>query len=154
MKKTITIEEKENGEVFVEYELLKRECKAAKRDYDKALEKKAEYYYSVLPGASDTSKKLIKTECTNDKFLNYTIKIQEIDSEIEVRKNLYGNLSYRLKLKEIELRNSKELLDRIYVYRYLDRYKVNKIARIVEYSREQTYRKIREIDKKINDDTK
>lgn len=143
-----------NEELFVEYELLKRECKAAKRDYDKALEKKAEYYYSVLPGASDTSKELIKTECTNDKFLNYTIKIQEIDSEIEVRKNLYGNLSYRLKLKEIELRNSKELLDRIYVYRYLDRYKVNKIARIVEYSREQTYRKIREIDKKINDDTK
>lgn len=143
-----------NEELFVEYELLKRECKAAKRDYDKALEKKAEYYYSVLPGASDTSKELIKTECTNDKFLNYTIKIQEIDSEIEVRKNLYGNLSYRLKLKEIELRNSKELLDRIYTYRYLDRYKVNKIARLVEYSREQTYRKIREIDKKINDDTK
>ena len=47
----------------------------------------------MLPGASDTSKELIKIECTNDKFLNYTIRIQEIDSEIDVRKNLYGNLS-------------------------------------------------------------
>ena len=141
-------------ELFIEYELLKRECKLAKREYDKALEKKAEYYYSVLPGASDTSKELIKTECTNDKFLNYTIRIQEIDSEIDVRKNLYGNLSYRLKLKEIELRNSKELLDKIYTYRYLDRYKVNKIARLVEYSRAQLYRKLDEIDKKVKDETK
>lgn len=141
-------------ELFIEYELLKRECKLAKREYDKSLEKKAEYYYSVLPGANDTSKELIKTECTNDKFLNYTIRIQEIDSEIDVRKNLYGNLSYRLKLKEIELRNSKELLDRIYTYRYLDRYKVNKIARLVEYSRAQLYRKLDEIDKKVKDETK
>lgn len=141
-------------ELFIEYELLKRECKLAKREYDKALEKKAEYYYSVLPGASDTSKELIKIECTNDKFLNYTIRIQEIDSEIDVRKNLYGNLSYRLKLKEIELRNSKELLDKIYTYRYLDRYKVNKIARLVEYSRAQLYRKLDEIDKKVKDETK
>ena len=141
-------------ELFLEYELLKRECKLAKKEYDKALEKKAEYYYSVLPGASDTSKELIKIECTNDKFLNYTIRIQEIDSEIDVRKNLYGNLSYRLKLKEIELRNSKELLDKIYTYRYLDRYKVNKIARLVEYSRAQLYRKLDEIDKKVKDETK
>lgn len=126
-------------ELFIEYELLKRECKLAKREYDKALEKKAEYYYSVLPGASDTSKELIKTECTNDKFLNYTIRIQEIDSEIDVRKNLYGNLSYRLKLKEIELRNSKELLDRIYTYRYLDKLKVKVIGIKIRYGKSQTY---------------
>lgn len=138
-----------NEELFVEYELLKRECKAAKRDYDKALEKKAEYYYSVLPGASDTSKELIKTECTNDKFLNYTIKIQEIDSEIEVRKNLYGNLSYRLKLKEIELRNSKELLDRIYLLIYEDKVKIKNIARRLGYSYQRIYQLKDEINIKI-----
>ena len=138
-----------NEELFVEYELLKRECKAAKRDYDKALEKKAEYYYSVLPGASDTSKELIKTECTNDKFLNYTIKIQEIDSEIEVRKNLYGNLSYRLKLKEIELRNSKELLDRIYLLIYEDKVKIKNIARRLGYSYQRIYQLKHEINNKI-----
>ena len=142
-----------NEELFVEYELLKRECKVAKRDYDKALEKKAEYYYSVLPGASDTSKELIKTECTNDKFLNYTIKIQEIDSEIEVRKNLYGNLSYRLKLKEIELRNSKELLDRIYVYRYLDKLNVKAIGIKIQYGKSQTYDYITKIKNMIENAT-
>ena len=140
-------------ELFIEYELLKRECKSAKREYDKALEKKAEYYYSVLPGASDTSKELIKTECTNDKFLNYTIRIQEIDSEIDVRKNLYGNLSYRLKLKEIELRNSKELLDRIYTYRYLDKLKVKVIGIKIRYGKSQTYDYITKIKNMIENAT-
>lgn len=140
-------------ELFIEYELLKRECKLAKREYDKALEKKAEYYYSVLPGASDTSKELIKTECTNDKFLNYTIRIQEIDSEIDVRKNLYGNLSYRLKLKEIELRNSKELLDRIYTYRYLDKLKVKMIGIKIRYGKSQTYDYITKIKNMIENAT-
>lgn len=140
-------------ELFIEYELLKRECKSAKKEYDKALEKKAEYYYSVLPGASDTSKELIKTECTNDKFLNYTIRIQEIDSEIDVRKNLYGNLSYRLKLKEIELRNSKELLDRIYTYRYLDKLKVKVIGIKIRYGKSQTYDYITKIKNMIENAT-
>lgn len=140
-------------ELFIEYELLKRECKLAKREYDKTLEKKAEYYYSVLPGASDTSKELIKTECTNDKFLNYTIRIQEIDSEIDVRKNLYGNLSYRLKLKEIELRNSKELLDRIYTYRYLDKSKVKVIGIKIRYGKSQTYDYITKIKNMIENAT-
>lgn len=140
-------------ELFIEYELLKRECKSAKREYDKSLEKKAEYYYSVLPGASDTSKELIKTECTNDKFLNYTIRIQEIDSEIDVRKNLYGNLSYRLKLKEIELRNSKELLDRIYTYRYLDKLKVKVIGIKIRYGKSQTYDYITKIKNMIENAT-
>lgn len=140
-------------ELFIEYELLKRECKLAKREYDKALEKKAEYYYSVLPGASDTSKELIKTECTNDKFLNYTIRIQEIDSEIDVRKNLYGNLSYRLKLKEIELRNSKELLDKIYTYRYLDKLKVKVIGIKIRYGKSQTYDYITKIKNMIENAT-
>lgn len=140
-------------ELFIEYELLKRECKLAKREYDKALEKKAEYYYSVLPGASDTSKELIKIECTNDKFLNYTIRIQEIDSEIDVRKNLYGNLSYRLKLKEIELRNSKELLDRIYTYRYLDKLKVKVIGIKIRYGKSQTYDYITKIKNMIENAT-
>lgn len=140
-------------ELFIEYELLKRECKLAKKEYDKALEKKAEYYYSVLPGASDTSKELIKTECTNDKFLNYTIRIQEIDSEIDVRKNLYGNLSYRLKLKEIELRNSKELLDRIYTYRYLDKLKVKVIGIKIRYGKSQTYDYITKIKNMIENAT-
>lgn len=140
-------------ELFIEYELLKRECKSAKKEYDKALEKKAEYYYSVLPGASDTSKELIKTECTNDKFLNYTIRIQEIDSEIDVRKNLYGNLSYRLKLKEIELRNSKELLDRIYTYRYLDKLKVKVIGIKIRYGKSQIYDYITKIKNMIENAT-
>lgn len=140
-------------ELFIEYELLKRECKSAKREYDKSLEKKAEYYYSVLPGASDTSKELIKTECTNDKFLNYTIRIQEIDSEIDVRKNLYGNLSYRLKLKEIELRNSKELLDKIYTYRYLDKLKVKVIGIKIRYGKSQTYDYITKIKNMIENAT-
>ena len=138
----------EDKELFIQYHELKKEYIKAKYDYDKALDKKAEYLYSVLPGASNTESEMIKGS-VSDKLLNYTIKSAEIEKEIEVRRNLMDNLSYRLKLKALELRSSKELLDKIYMYRYIDRVRVNKFCRLIGYSREQTYRKIKEIEEKL-----
>jgi len=143
----------EDKELFLEHYNLKKEYREAKIQYEKALDKKSEYLYSILPKSARLDQEIYHGS-SNDRFLNYTIKLTEIDKEVEVRRNLMDNLLYRLKLKTHELRDSKETLDRIYIYRYVDKVKVNKFCRLVGYSREQTYRKIREIDKILKDDTK
>lgn len=135
-------------ELFVEYEKLKKEVNNAKKDYDKALERKALYAYSILPGSSKIDNSQLKIKTTSDNFLEYTIKIEEIEKEIEIRKNLADVLTYRLKLKLLDLRESKEILDKIYVYRYVDNMKVRYICIKTNYSKTQVYRLLEEIRKK------
>lgn len=138
----------EDKELFIQYHELKKEYTKAKIDYNRASEKKAEYMYSVLPGGTNNETELVKGG-SSDKLLNYTIRMDEIEKEIEVRRNLRDYLLYRLKLKAIELKNSREILDRIYYYSYVERLKVNKFCRLIGYSRAQTYRKLEEIQEKL-----
>lgn len=47
--------------------------------------------------------------------------------------------------KETELRNSTEWIDKIYVYKYLEKFKVKKIINIMPYEAAQVYRMLNEI---------
>ena len=143
-------------ELFVEHYRLNEEYKEAKKEFDKALEKKSQLLYSVVPKAANFENELIKGSSSN-KFLNYTIKMEEIDKEINVRRNLRDVLAYRLKLKEIELKKSDNILDKVYYLKIVERMKVKYISIKINYSKEQTYRflkKIAEDLKMTQNDTK
>lgn len=134
-------------ELFVEHYRLNEEYKEAKKAFDKALEKKSELLYSVVPKSANFENELVKGSSSN-KFLNYTIKMEEIDKEINVRRNLRDVLAYRLKLKEIELKKSDNILDKVYYLRIVERIKVRQICIKINYSKTQTYRILEEVRKK------
>ena len=69
---------------------------------------------------------------------NIDQRLIEIKAILEDRENL-------LKLKEEELKNSSNIQDKIYVYRYINRMKIYKISRTVGYSEAQIYRLLRVI---------
>lgn len=143
-------------ELFVEHYRLNEEYKEAKKEFDKALEKKSQLLYSVVPKSANFENELVKGSSSN-KFLNYTIKMEEIDKEINVRRNLRDVLAYRLKLKEIELKKSDNILDKVYYLKIVERMKVKYISIKINYSKEQTYRflkKIAEDLKMTQNDTK
>lgn len=143
-------------ELFVEHYRLNEEYKEAKKEFDKALEKKSQLLYSVVPKSANFENELVKCSSSN-KFLNYTIKMEEIDKEINVRRNLRDVLAYRLKLKEIELKKSDNILDKVYYLKIVERMKVKYISIKINYSKEQTYRflkKIAEDLKMTQNDTK
>ena len=140
-------------ELFIEHYKLNEEYKEAKKEFDKALEKKSQLLYSVVPKSANFENELVKGSSSN-KFLNYTIKMEEIDKEINVRRNLRDVLEYRLKLKEIELKKSDELADKIYILKYIEHLKVKYISIKVNYSKAQTYRILDEILTKIKNETK
>ena len=143
-------------ELFVEHYRLNEEYKEAKKEFDKALEKKSQLLYSIVPKSANFENELVKGSSSN-KFLNYTIKMEEIDKEINVRRNLRDVLAYRLKLKEIELKKSDNILDKVYYLKFVERMKVKYISIKINYSKEQTYRflkKIAEDLKMTQNDTK
>ncbi|HHX71278.1 MAG TPA: hypothetical protein GX708_24945, partial [Gallicola sp.] len=57
---------------------------------------------------------------------------------------------YFLKKKAIELKNSKEIKDKIYYYKYVERLKVRHIPCKVNYSRSRTYELLKEIEETLN----
>ena len=143
-------------ELFIEHYKLNEEYKEAKKEFDKALEKKSQLLYSVVPKSANFENELVKGSSSN-KFLNYTIKMEEIDKEINVRRNLRDVLAYKLKLKEIELKKSDNILDKVYYLKIVERMKVKYISIKINYSKEQTYRflkKIAEDLKMTQNDTK
>ena len=136
-------------ELFVEHYKLNEEYKEAKKEFEKALAKKSQLLYSVVPKSANFENELVKGSSSN-KFLNYTIKMEEIDKEINVRRNLRDVLEYRLKLKEIELNNSSNILDKIYLLKYVKNMKVRYIAIKTNYSKRRIYDFINDIRKMID----
>lgn len=134
-------------ELFIEHYKLNEEYKEAKKEFEKALEKKSQLLYSVVPKSANFENELVKGSSSN-KFLNYTIKMEEIDKEINVRRNLRDILAYRLKLKEIELKKSDNILDKVYYLKFVERMKVRQICIKINYSKTQTYRILEEVRKK------
>ena len=142
-------------ELFVEYHSLKKEVNKINDELDDLLNKKARIFGMTQPQASDVTKEMFPSAMSsNDKFLLYTIKTEELDKQITNKKNELGVKKYQMKLKLMDLRESKDILDRIYVYKYVDKKKVGKFYRLTHYSRMQVYRKIQEIEEKIKDVTK
>ena len=138
-------------ELFVEHYHLNEEYKEAKKEFEKALAKKSQLLYSVVPKSANFENELVKGSSSN-KFLNYTIKMEEIDKEINVRRNLRDVLEYRLKLKEIELNNSSNILDKIYLLKYVKNMKVRYIAIKTKYSKRRIYDFINDIRKMIKEE--
>ena len=138
-------------ELFIEHYKLNEEYKEAKKEFEKALAKKSQLLYSVVPKSTDFENELVKGSSSN-KFLNYTIKMEEIDKEINVRRNLRDVLEYRLKLKEIELNNSSNILDKIYLLKYVKNMKVRYIAIKTNYSKRRIYDFINDIRKMIKEE--
>lgn len=142
-------------ELFVEYHSLKKEVNKLNEELDDLLNKKARIFGMTQPQASDVTKEMFPSAMSsNDKFLLYTIKTEELDKQITNKKNELGVKKYHLKLKLMDLRESKDILDRIYVYKYVDKVKIGKFYRLMHYSRRQIYRKLEEIEEKLQHGTK
>ena len=129
--------------VYVIYEDFKNKYFESQNKYDEILREKEYLFSKTQPKAARTDKIIISTSPTNvfDEYLVVKEK-KKIDQRLEEIKTIVEDRSKLLKLKEIELRHSKNIWDRIYTLRYLDNLHVKEIATALNYSKIQIYRKI------------
>jgi len=130
------------------YEILKK-YKDAKRIYESKLEKKALLILRTQPGPIDTTKEKVNGGKIENKIERFVIELEELDPEIQTAKNERDLLAYLLEKKEKELRDSKDIMDRVYTLKYLDKRKARHIAIMINYSLSRTYDLINEIEKKL-----
>lgn len=115
--------------VFIEYEQYKRKYHDTQKKYDELLTKKE----GIL------SRKAYHREL---KAINQ--RISDIQSLLNERELLF-------RLKEDELRNSKEPIDKVYYLRNIENMNVRRISKIVHYSETQVYRILNTINETLVD---
>ena len=139
------------NEIYISYEEYKIKYLNAQKEYNKVLEEKESLFAKTQPSAIAFDKEKVSGGRINNTFDGYLIekekkqidqRLEEIKSIVEDRKNL-------LSIKEKELRWSTNVTDKIYIYRFINKEKIYKIARLVGYSEPQVYRILKIIRKRI-----
>lgn len=133
------------------YEEYKNKYYETQREYDIILTEKEKLFSITQPSAVKFDKEVVSGGVVDNTFERYLILKEEkkIDQRLEEIKSLLDDRERLLKLKEQELKASTNIHDKIYKYRYIDRLKVYKIAKLVGYSEPQIYRILKIIKREI-----
>lgn len=133
--------------IYPIYEEYKNKYYETQKEYDNILSEKEKLFTLTQPSAVKFDKVVVSGGITDNTFEKYLILKEEkkIDQRLEEIKLLLDDRKRLLKLKEQELRSSTHIQDKIYKYRYIDKLKVYKIAKLVGYSEPQIYRILKNI---------
>lgn len=133
------------------YEEYKKRYYEVQKLYNKILEEKERLFAKTQPQSTKFDKINVDGGSPNNSFDDYLIvkEKKQIDKRLEEIKIISNDRKILLDIKESELRNSKEWIDKVYVYKYLDNIRVKKIIHLVPYEEAQVYRMLEEIKKTI-----
>ena len=138
--------------IYISYNEYKNKYYNAQREYDKILNEKEKLFGITLPKATTFDKERVNGGTPVNSFDTYIEKMEEkqIDERLNVARSILEDRKNLLKSKEEELRSSKDWLDIIYVYYYIEKLSIRKIERRIPFSRTEICRKLKIISKNIN----
>ena len=141
--------------LFLEYEEYKSSYLETQRIFDSILREKEELYQRTQPQGTDYTKDKINTSNTGNAFESYIIAKdkRQIDQRLDEVRGILDDRERLLKLKLAELRASEVIEDRVYRMRFLDRWKIKRIALMTNYSEPQIYRILKFIHIALHDDS-
>ena len=137
--------------VFVEYEKFKKKYLLVLSNYNDLLQRKEDLLAETQPHSQSFDKEPVSGGTKPNRFDQYLINKEKenLDELLKETKSILEDRKMLLDLKREELRQSKSAYDRIYWYRYIERYKVSRISMAVGYSEAQTYRILHKIEERI-----
>lgn len=137
--------------IYATYEEYKKRYYEVQKLYNKILEEKERLFAKTQPQSTKFDKINVDGGKSSNSFDDYLIvkEKKQIDKRLEEIKIISNDRKILLDIKESELRNSKEWIDKVYVYKYLDNIRVKKIIHLVPYEEAQVYRMLEEIKKTI-----
>ncbi len=139
--------------LYQEYELFKLKLSETQMRYNRILSEKENLFARTQPQGI----KLDYEPVSGGKFVNafdqYLIDKEraKIDERLAEVKSILDDRKELMKLKEDEMRASKDPECKIYCLRYIDRIRVFKISKMVSYSEAQVYRYLDIIKKSVQE---
>ena len=137
--------------LYIQYIELKNKYMAAQKDYDSIINEKENLFRATQPKGTDFSKEKVVGGISSNLFDNYLVEseLKGIDKRLEIARSILEARKVLYQLKEEELKLSKDVYDRVYVYKELYKLQIYKVAGLVGYSEPQIYRILRKIKKNI-----
>lgn len=137
--------------MYKEYHECYKKYLDIKSLYERLLDEKEALFLETQPKATKYDKVSVDGGKNTNTFDIYLMKKEkkQLDKQIEEAKVLMDERLHILRQKELDLRQSKEVIDKIYAYRYIDCLSVKKISGIIYYQEANIYRKLDEIKRNI-----
>lgn len=128
--------------LFVSYEQTKRRYLESQRMLETILNEKEELFTRTQPKAVVYDKEKVTGGKNENAFEDYIIakERKQIDQRLDEAKALLEDRKKLLALKETDLRQSKDVHDRVYVLRVIEGMTIRKISRLLHYEDRQIYR--------------
>lgn len=142
--------------MYLDYHELLRMYKDAARRYNEALEKKSKLILAVIPGSSKIKQVMVDSSNTYSELnlLNYTAEKDEVDELINQSRNTRDMLNYELKKLERKMRETGDVYDKIYCYKWIDGRKPRHFNKLIGFSLSRTYDYITEMKNKLYENAK
>lgn len=139
--------------IYLTYEEYKRNYYKVQKLYNEILEEKEKLFAKTQPKSTKFDKINVDGGNISNSFDDYLIikEKKQIDKRLNEIKIISEDRKKLLDAKEDELRKSKEWIDKIYVYKYIENLQVRKIIHLVPYEEAQVYRKLEEIKKTLKE---
>lgn len=137
--------------IYEEYEAMRSKIKKLEEELFKLNNKKEELFDMTQPKSSQFDKELVDGKNPKNAMEEYVIQKEYLTERINQLNELLDDRYPALYRKREELKLSKNLYDRIYYYRFIERLSVFKIGILIGYSKEQTYRYLRKMKMTQND---
>lgn len=133
---------------YLDYEFCKKRLCKMQEIFGQILMEQEELFNITQLNAICYSEKIDNNSKSSlfDYYLSQKEK-KQIDERLAEAKKILEERFYLLKIKENELRKSKNLFDLIYIYKFVDGLRIDVIAKKLNYSKSQIYRKIEKIEK-------
>ena len=136
--------------IYIEYESYRLKYLELQEQFNRILTEKERLFTKTLPNAIRYDKEHVQCSPDTNTLEEYVINLDEkkIDESLARLRQLLEDRGKLLELKEQELRKSQDKDDRVYCLKYLDGYGINKICKIMSYSRSQIYKILNRISKR------
>lgn len=137
--------------IYIEFEEYRLKYLETQSKYEEILTEKEVLFSKTQPKSVQFDRERVSGGTPDNAFDNYIIQKEQkkIDARLSEAKTIMEERRELLSIKEEELRHSNEVIDRLYCYRVLDRMKMQRITRLLNYSESHIYRMLGEIFKQI-----
>ncbi len=137
--------------LFEEYYKKFLYLKKVKDKISKLENKKIALMNGVEIKSKDPSKDTIKINDITDVIGNYVAELEIVENNLKKEKEIKKEILNQLAEIEEDLRTSKETLDKIYLYKFIDRLKYHFICKKINYGKSSFYNYLEIVEDKMKE---
>lgn len=131
--------------IYEDYETIWSKIRSLEKKLFKLIDKRDELFENTQPKTTKYDKELVDGKNPVNIMENYLIEKEFLNERIDLLNQTLDDWYQVLKRKRDELKQSKNLYDKMYYYFCIERLSIHKISYLMNYSESQVYRKLKKM---------